>query len=250
MAYIFDSFYGLGYRRSERQPQDVRMRTRRDTNSVNSRHFSGTRFETVHADNLCTADKYVETVIERLRSEMRRLGIGTAELHNMETGPQWELRKKGTITGMDKVSPYGSACPVAVLPGNIEGGPMEVHYDVSAMILMEGIKFEAEYGYISPAQMVKGKVSGSLDNVLLYMIIGHPQEPDIVPELHELVVTVHSGMRLSDNNIGVLDERKLRNTAQEALGACIEKTISSRMAPVLNEVLKGIAYPTFTDSVH
>ncbi|KAH6920700.1 hypothetical protein HPB50_028312 [Hyalomma asiaticum] len=491
MASIFDSFYGLGYRRSERQPQDVRTRTRRDGKSLNPRYFSGTHFEIdnrhrarkyvdavmerlrcemrrlgigtaelrnmdagpqwelrkkgtitgmdnvspygraypvpvlpenidgapreVHYDlsatilmegikfeseygyispdqtvngkvsggidevllhmiighNLCTADKYVETVIKCLRSEMRRLGIGTAELHNMDIGPQWELRKKGTITGMDNVSPDGWAYPVAVLPENIDGAPMEVHYDVSASILMEGIKFEAEYGYISPAQMVKGKVSGRIEKVLLDMVIrhnllrackyvdtvmerlrsemgrlgigtaemrtmhagsewflrngtitgmenvshdgspypvpvlpenidgaptkrpvkvkydvsaalllqdikfearydyisaeqtvrgkvsgrlenvrlrlviGHPQGPHGAPEVNHLVVTLHSGVRLSEDSIGVLNEKKLRDATAKVLGTCIEEAISSRVAPVLNEVLKGIAYPNW-----
>lgn len=137
----------------------------------------------------------------------------------MDAGSEWELRN-GTISGMENVSHDGSPYPVAVLPENIDGAPLKtpvkVHYDVSASVLMLDIKFEAAYDYISPEQTVKGKVSGRIENVRLDMIIGHPQEPDGVPELNLLEVTAHSGMRLSKNCIGAGSSTVLEFSVRKA----------------------------------
>ncbi|KAH6937125.1 hypothetical protein HPB50_025746 [Hyalomma asiaticum] len=218
-----------------------------------SGRMENVRLDMVIGHNLLRARKYVDTVLERLRSEMRRLGIGTAELRTMHAGSEWELRN-GTITGMKNVSHDGSPYPIPVLPENIDGAPtkkpVKVKYDVWAALLMQDIEFEAAYDYISSEQTVKGKVSGRIENVRLHMIISHPLRPDGAPELTVLVVTLHSGVRLSEESIGVLNEKKLRDATEKVLGTCIEEAISSRVAPVLNEVLKGIAFPKFTDFVY
>ncbi|KAL1432664.1 hypothetical protein MTO96_012881 [Rhipicephalus appendiculatus] len=117
-------------------------------------------------------------------------------------------------------------------------------FDISAVVLLRDVYFEASYDYTSPTQVVSGQVHGKIDTVSLDMIIGHPAGLG-VPEVISFKVTKYTGVRLSERSVGALNEKIIEATGK-ALNKCMEDAISHRVLPVLNNLLKTMPFPGFT----
>ncbi|KAL3188619.1 hypothetical protein MRX96_022431 [Rhipicephalus microplus] len=176
----------------------------------------------VSNENLDAARKYVDTVVRRLRRNILAQGADTAN-ESANDGRPWPLKEPSD----DDV-----------------GSPQR--YDVSAVVLLQDVYFEASYTYTSAAQTASGTITGKIATVRLDVIIGHPKSQDGVPEVNVFEVTEYSCVRLPKKSVGVLNEKVIKEVTENIVHTCIEDALSSRVLPMLNNLLKAIPYPHFT----
>ncbi|XP_050040241.2 uncharacterized protein [Dermacentor andersoni] len=202
--------------------------------------------------NLRAAREYVDVVMQRLRDDVRLQEMEPSELRSTGDGSDWKLHD-GTVRGLGRVSHDGRPWLVEVLPhneGDADAPTPEERFDVAATVLVRDCEFEALYDYTGVAQQVSGKVTGKVEIVRVYMLIGHPKGPDDVPELKVFDTKEFMGLTLAKVSVGILHQKFITEATAQAVRSCIEQAMTSRVAPLLATVLKGIAFPDFTKVQH
>ncbi|KAH7969534.1 uncharacterized protein LOC119381526 [Rhipicephalus sanguineus] len=203
--------------------------------------------ERVNRRNLRAVREYVDVVVRRLRNDVLLEDVGTAELRSTGDRCGWKLRD-GTIRGLDHISHDGKPWLIQVphCEGDV-GTTAPQRYDVAATVLVRDCDFEAVYYYAGTGQQVSGKVSGKVEIVRLDVVIAHPEGPGGTPEVKVFEAKEFTGLTLAKGNIGILHQKLITEVTAEAVRSCVAQAMTSRIAPLLTTVLKGIAYPEFTN---
>ncbi|KAL1432667.1 hypothetical protein MTO96_012883 [Rhipicephalus appendiculatus] len=179
----------------------------------------------------------------------------------------WDLHS-GKIYGLDQISHDGRPWPVKTPSddSDVDDDSSPQRFDVAAVVLLHDICFEATYNYESPKQTVSGEVSGKIAVVRLDMIIGRKYPTELVlyyyvqcsfdaetprqqmafPKVTLFEVTEYTRVGLSKKSVGVLNEKILNDATEKVVHTCIEDAMTYRVLPVLNNLLKAIPYPKFT----
>ncbi|KAL1432659.1 hypothetical protein MTO96_012876 [Rhipicephalus appendiculatus] len=183
--------------------------------------------------------EYIDNVTSRLRSEMCLKGETTGEISSLALYAGWQLRKC-TIRGLHDVSNVGNALPFIVEK------PEPKHFDVATTLQVRKISFEAHYMRLRKGSLIVGTFfCGVVDFVRLEVVIGKSQGPGHLPKLDtchvkEMGPVGFFGPVRFDGEMGILTD-----ATEVFVRRCITDTITSRVAPVLADVLRTIPFPTF-----
>ncbi|XP_075740867.1 uncharacterized protein LOC142787824 [Rhipicephalus microplus] len=196
--------------------------------------------------NLRAARDYLDIVVQRLRDDVLLRDVGTAELRSTGYHCGWRLRD-GIIRGLDHISHDGKPWLIQVPHGEGDvGTPSPQRFDVAGTVLVRDCDFEAVYDYAGLEQQFSGKVSGKVEMVRLDVVIAHSEAPGGMAEVKLFEAKEFTGLTVAKGSIGILHQKIITEVTTEAVRSCIAEAMTSRVAPLLTTVLKGIAYPEFT----
>ncbi|KAL1427511.1 hypothetical protein MTO96_017220 [Rhipicephalus appendiculatus] len=198
--------------------------------------------------NLRAAREYVDVVVRRLRDDALLQDVGTTELRSTGDHCGWKLRD-GTIRGL---GPHQSRRQALADPGAAQ---RRRRRHTGAAALRRGrhgcwcaTATSRPCTTMPGEQQLSGKVSGKVEIVRLDVVIAHPEGPGGMPEVKVFEAKEFTGLTLAKGNIGILHQKLITEVAAEAVRSCVAQAMTSRVAPLLTTVLKGIAYPEFNNT--